>query len=81
MPVHTVWELVQAGAGCEASVTFVIETRSRHDRVLDVAARARGMEGWYRRQWSRALGRLRDLAESGEAPPRLIVAGADPLGV
>ncbi len=81
MPVHTVWELVQAGTGCEVSVTFVIETASRHDRMLDVAARARGVEGWYRRQWSRALGRLRDLAESGEPPPRLVVAGADPLGV
>ncbi len=81
MPVHTAWELVQAGGGCEATVTFVIETVSRHDRVSDLAGRARGVEGWYRRQWSRALGRLRDLAESGEPPPRLVVAGADALGV
>jgi hypothetical protein len=77
MPVHTVWELVDAGGGCEATVTFVIETVSSLDRMNELAARARGGEGWYRRQWSRALGRLRDLAESGTPPPRLVVAGAD----
>ena len=70
LPVHTVWELVDAGTGCEATVTFVIE-----------GTRGPSNEGWYRRQWSRALTRLRDLVESGEAPPRVVVAGADRLGV
>lgn len=77
LPVHTAWELVDAGTGCEVTVTFVIETVNAADRVAEVAHRARGGEGWYRRQWSRALGRLRDLAESDEPPPRLVVAGAD----
>jgi uncharacterized protein YndB with AHSA1/START domain len=70
MSVHTVWGLVNAGTGCEVTVTFVIE-----------GTRGPAHEGWYRRQWSRALGRLRELAESGEPPPRVVVAGADPLGV
>jgi hypothetical protein len=57
----------------------VIDTAE--DRFADLAAKARGTEGWYRRQWSRALRRLRDLAESDASPPRVIVAGADRLGV
>lgn len=77
LPVHTAWELVDAGSGCEATVTFVIETTNRFDRMSELAARFRGSEGWYRRQFSRALGRLREVAESDAPPPRLVVAGAD----
>jgi uncharacterized protein YndB with AHSA1/START domain len=75
MHVHTVWELVEAAApsGCEVTVTFVIETTGPFDRP--------GYERWYRRQWARALARLKDLAESDEQPPRIAVAGADRLGV
>jgi hypothetical protein len=82
LPVHTVWELVEAPgpAGCEVTVTFLIEATRRSDRLAEAAARLRGSEGWYRRQWSRALVRLRELAESEAAPPRLAVAGADRLG-
>jgi Polyketide cyclase / dehydrase and lipid transport len=74
MPVHTVWELVEAAvpSGCEVTVTFVIEETGPFDRP--------GHERWYRRQWGRALGRLRDLAESDARPPRLAVAGVDRLG-
>ena len=36
-------------------------------------------ERWYRRQWARALARLREIAESDTEPPRLVVAGADRL--
>jgi uncharacterized protein YndB with AHSA1/START domain len=79
LPVQTAWALVNAAAGCEVTVTFVIDTAE--DRFADLAAKARGTEGWYRRQWSRALRRLRDLAESDASPPRVIVAGADRLGV
>lgn len=80
MPVQTAWELVDAGTGCEVTVTFVIETVNRFDRMSALAARARGSEGWYRRQWSRTLSRLRELAETGASPSRLVVAGADRLG-
>ena len=82
LPVHTVWEFVEAPgpAGCEVTLTFVIEATRRSDRLAEAAARLRGAEGWYRRQWSRALARLRALAESEASPPRLAVAGADRLG-
>jgi uncharacterized protein YndB with AHSA1/START domain len=75
MPVFTVWELVEGPApnGCEATVAFVIETTGPFDRP--------GHERWYRRQWSRALARLKDLAESDADPPRIAVAGADRLGI
>jgi uncharacterized protein YndB with AHSA1/START domain len=80
-PVFCVWELVEAASpnGCEVTVTFVIEAASPFDRVADGAGRLRGGEGWYRRQWSQALARLRPFAESGTEPPRLLVAGADRL--
>src|SRR5205085_2277568 len=76
-PVFCVWELVESPsrAGCEATVTFVIEPASSFDRAMDGAARLRGAEGWYRRQWARALARLRELAESDAEAPRLMVAG------
>lgn len=75
MPVHTVWELVEgpAPSGCEVTVTFVIETTTPLDRP--------GHERFYRRQWARALARLKELAESDSQPPRVAVAGADRLGV
>jgi uncharacterized protein YndB with AHSA1/START domain len=79
LPVRTAWELVNAAAGCEVTVTFVIDTDD--DRLADLAGKARGTEGWYRRHWARALRRLRDLAESDGTPPRVVVAGADRLGV
>jgi len=79
VPTATVWDLVEGpGAdGCEVTVTFVTEPVALSDRLGDVVARGRGVEGWYRRQWSRALSRLKDLAESGQSPERLVVAGAD----
>lgn len=80
-PVFCVWELVEAAspAGCEVTVTFGIEPATSLDRVSDALAGLAGAERWYRRQWGRALTRLREIAESGAEPPRLIVAGADRL--
>lgn len=79
IPVSTVWDLVEGPGpdGCEVTVTFVTEPVALADRLGDTIARARGVEGWYRRQWARALSRLKDLAESGQGPDRLVVAGAD----
>jgi uncharacterized protein YndB with AHSA1/START domain len=75
MPVHTVWELVEAAAprACEVTVTFVIETTGPFDRP--------GHERWYRRQWARALDRLKAIAESDQEPSRVAVAGGDRLGI
>jgi len=74
MGVHTIWELVEAPApsGCEVTVTFIVETTGPFDRP--------GHERWYRRQWARALARLKDLAESDREPPRVAIAGGDRLG-
>lgn len=79
IPLSTVWELVEGASSdsCEVTVTFVTEPRNFFDRAQDAAAGLRGTERWYRRQWARALSRLKDLAESGEAPERVVVAGAD----
>ena len=79
IPISTVWELVEGPGldGCEAIVTFVTEPVTLADRLLDRAATARGVERWYRRQWARALSRLKALAESGQEPKRVAVAGAD----
>jgi uncharacterized protein YndB with AHSA1/START domain len=79
IPISTVWELVEGpSAGTsQVSVTFVTEPQNLADRAMDAGAGLRGTERWFRRQWKKALGRLRDLAESGEAPARIEVAGAD----
>jgi uncharacterized protein YndB with AHSA1/START domain len=79
VPVSTVWELADgaAPASCEVSVMFVTEPQNAADRAHDAAGHLRGAERWYRRQWSRTLARLKELAESGEEPPRVVVAGAD----
>jgi uncharacterized protein YndB with AHSA1/START domain len=79
IPLATVWELVEgpAPSSCEVTVTFVTEPQTLADKLADAAASLRGAERWYRRQWARALARLKDLAESGAEPERVVVAGAD----
>jgi uncharacterized protein YndB with AHSA1/START domain len=73
IPVGCAWELTEgAGAGCEARVSFWTEPERPYDKVLDRLSAA----GWYERQWKRALSRLRDLCESGDAAEPLRVAGA-----
>ena len=74
IPVHTVWELVVgAGRTTEASVTFWTEPSHPIDRARELL----GARGWYRRRWSRALRRLKDTLEAGEAVARFQVAGED----
>ncbi len=79
IPIATVWELVEGPSAdsCELTVTFVMEPQTLADRAADTGAGLRGAERWFRRQWNRSLGRLRELAESGAAPARIEVAGAD----
>lgn len=74
IPVHTVWELV-AGSGptTEVSVTFWTEPSHPVDRLKELF----GARRWYRRRWSRALRRLKDILESGEPVERVRVAGED----
>jgi hypothetical protein len=76
IPILTSWELVEGpGADiCEVTVTFWTEATHPIDRLADLRP---GGERWYRRQWARALARLREALE-GEAPvERLAVGGGD----
>jgi hypothetical protein len=79
IPIFTAWELIEGPGpeGCELRVTFVTEPVKPIDRMLDVAARLRGAERWYRRQWARALGRIKALVEDGAGAERVVVGGAD----
>jgi uncharacterized protein YndB with AHSA1/START domain len=75
MPVGTSWELSEAGGGMtEVRVGFWTEPEHHVDRVKDGLMPA----GWHRRQWRRALERLRGVAEGEARIERLHVAGASP---
>lgn len=73
MPVGTAWELVE-GPGSTTVVTVSFWTEPTHpvDRLKDRL----GSRRWHRRQWKRALGRLRDLVEGDVEVEPLRVAGA-----
>jgi|SRR6476620_6969685 len=75
IPVTTGWELVDlpGGRGCEVRLSFWTQPSTHVDRLRE-GLRA---ESFYRRQWSTALSRLKELIESGRAPERVIVAGGD----
>ena len=75
IPVFTVWELAGgAGSTTEARVTFWTEPSHPLDKLRD-SSRARR---WFRRQWSEALDRLKELAETGAEVDAVGVAGIDP---
>lgn len=75
--MRLVWELAE-GPTTTVTLTFWTIPPTAVDRV-----REWGRSGWWRRRWSRALRRMRDLVESGAEVPRTEVAGADrlPTGV
>lgn len=76
MPVGTSWELSEGGSGMtEVRVGFWTEPQHHLDRFKDALMPA----GWHRRQWRRALERLRGIAEGEARIERLHVAGASPL--
>jgi uncharacterized protein YndB with AHSA1/START domain len=73
--VFTVWELAE-GAGpsaCDVRLTLWSESAALFDRLRDPLGGSRRL----RRGWSRALRRLRELAEEGGAPAAVAIAGAD----
>ncbi len=73
MPIGTAWELVaNGGTMTDLTVSFWTEPSHPLDRLKSAAMGSR----WYRRQWGRALKRLRDLAESEAEIKPLQVAGA-----
>ena len=74
IPIETCWQLTEAGAeGCEVTVTFQTSPSHPVDRLRERLGGAL----FYRRQWSIALARLKELMESGRTPARVRVAGGD----
>jgi uncharacterized protein YndB with AHSA1/START domain len=75
VPTHTVWELAEGPVPgtTELTVTFWTEPSHPLDRVRELRGTARRV----RRGFRRATTRLKDLAESGEPPPRLRTAGGE----
>lgn len=71
IPMRLVWEL-EAGPTTTVSLTFWTAPTSMFDRIRQI-----GRERWWRRRWSKALARMRDLIESGAAVPRVEIAGGD----
>ena len=75
IPIFTVWELADgAGRTTEAKVTFWTEPANPLDRIRERGRPRR----WLRRQWARALERLKDQVETGAPVEPVGVAGADP---
>jgi uncharacterized protein YndB with AHSA1/START domain len=75
VPVFTVWELSEgvSAESCETTVTFWTEPVKHLDRIRDQLGAGRR----FRRDWKRALARLREIAEDGVAVERLGVAGGE----
>jgi hypothetical protein len=69
--MRLVWEL-EAGPTTTVTLTFWTAPPSIFDRIREL-----GRERWWRRRWTKALDRMRELIESGAAVPRVEVAGAD----
>jgi uncharacterized protein YndB with AHSA1/START domain len=70
-PFRLVWEL-EAGPTTTVRLTFWTAPASLFDRIREM-----GRERWWRRRWTKALGRMRDLIESGADVPRVEIAGGD----
>lgn len=77
VPMRMVWELAE-GQVTEVTLTFWTDPPGIFDRLREL-----GRERWWRRRLGRALRRMRDSIESGQAAPRAGVAGGDrvPTGV
>ena len=75
IPIRTVWEL-EEGPTTTLTLTFWTSPPSAFDRVREL-----GHTRWWTRRWSKALRRIQEIIESGEALPRTEVAGGDRLPV
>jgi hypothetical protein len=69
--MRIVWEL-REGPTTTVVLTFWTAPAEVIDKVREL-----GRSRWWRRRWSKALRRLRDLVESGAEIPRAKVAGGD----
>lgn len=77
VPLFTVWELAEGAspASCELTVTFWTEPATAFDRLHERFGTARR----FRRDWKRAVRRLREIAEDGAAVERVGVGGEDAI--
>jgi hypothetical protein len=75
--VFTVWELAEGPGpdGCEVTVTFWSEPKALFDKLREPFPGPRRL----RRDWTKALRRLRDVAESGRSAEPVGVAGGERL--
>jgi hypothetical protein len=76
IPSTTVWELLEGpGSLITVRVSFWTEPAHPLDRLLDAIS---GASIWQERAWREALGRLRELLESGPGPEAVVtVAGGN----
>jgi hypothetical protein len=74
VPAFTVWELSEGVShhSCEVSVAFWTEPQNAFDKLRELGGSSRH----FRRDWKRALIRLREIAETGGPLQRVEVAGA-----
>jgi uncharacterized protein YndB with AHSA1/START domain len=79
IPNATVWELVEGPAGgtCEVTVSFWTEPRHPLDRLRERLGAGRH----YRRGWTTALARLKEVLESNAPVERVVVAGGARLPI
>jgi uncharacterized protein YndB with AHSA1/START domain len=75
IPIVTSWELVEGPGSeiCEVTLGFWTEPTNPFDRLRERL----GAERFYRRQWRRALARLKDVIESGRPVQTVGVAGGE----
>ena len=71
--IRTVWEL-EEGPTTTVTLTFWTVPANGFDRMREM-----GRTRWWRRRWSKALRRMREIIESGESVPRTEAAGGDRL--
>ena len=74
IPIMTAWELVEGPSAASSEVTLRFGTGPIHP--IDRMHELRRGERYFRRQWSVALSRLKDLIESGRSGHRVSIAGA-----
>jgi hypothetical protein len=79
IPILTAWEIVEGPGSNSSVVTLRFGTEPSHpvDRLHEL----RRGERYFRRQWSTALVRLKDLIESGRPAKRVVIAGGAHLPV
>jgi uncharacterized protein YndB with AHSA1/START domain len=78
--VKAVWELAEGAGVTDVTLVFWTEPKAMFDRLREAGRAGR----WWRRRWSRALRRLRDVVESGpqDAHPVGVAGGRrQPTGV